>query len=174
LQNTLKENENLKYGYAQLTDHLKKFEDHYNKKKQKFLNSEVSLAEATKKIDNYEDKMAQFKKNIQELNDKYLFKSQEHNELMERYRALSNENCSNKKSIGYLERKLKIVQSILQTTPAVANSKMNYLPSAIKPIEGACTRESMYATSSLKENRDNSKGFSSLGRSTGAKVSLFI
>jgi hypothetical protein len=51
---------------------------------------------------------------------------------------------------------------------------MHSLPSAIKPIEGVYTRESMYATSSLKENRESSKGFSSLGRSTGAKVSSLI
>ena len=32
----------------------------------------------------------------------------------------------------------------------------------------------MYATSSLEENRESSKGFSSLGRSTGAKVSSLL
>jgi hypothetical protein len=38
---------------------------------------------------------------------------------------------------------------------------MHSLPSAIKQIEGA--RESMHATSGLKENRESSKGCSSAG-----------
>jgi chromosome segregation ATPase len=102
---TVKENDNLKKLYYQQTEHLKKFEEHYYKKKELYESNEASSAVLVKKIDDYKTENTQLKNDLKELNVEVTSKGQKYDELNERYENLIVENRANLNLIDYLKQK---------------------------------------------------------------------
>ena len=101
----VKENDNLKKIYYQQTEHLKKFEEHYYKKKELYESNEASSVLLVKKIDDYKIENDQLKNELKELNVEVTLKGQKYDELNERYENLIVENRENLNLIDYLKQK---------------------------------------------------------------------